>query len=138
MVLGLLVFFGETILPLCIILKAYFDVFLAIKSSIKFALEARSENLANLKRMKKINIMTALVSALVVVSWLPNNLFFILLSLGFVPRSLANDLTGICTSLLVFLNSCINPFLYVFLIPEFRDAFVKLIFRNSQTNNTRS
>lgn len=115
----LALFLGQALVPFVLIFVAYVDIFRAIKESVKFRDAAGNENLKSLKRLKKVTQMTAIASFILVTCWLPGQTYFLLSASAYNP----DDLLSTLLNLLVFFNSCLNPFVYVFSNTTFRKAF---------------
>lgn len=118
-------FLGHTFLPFVLIFGAYVDVFRTIRASIRFGKSASNISLNSLKRMKKVSQMGAIASFILVICWCPAQIYFMLSVLGYTefPEPNTSNVTVILVIALVFLNSCLNPLVYVFSNPAFRKAF---------------
>ncbi|CAB4016510.1 histamine H2 receptor-like, partial [Paramuricea clavata] len=64
------------VIPLALIILAYIDVFLGIKTSLRFAASARAENMNNIKRLKKVTKVAAITTFVLAVCWLPSSVLF--------------------------------------------------------------
>ncbi len=123
---GLLLF--QTVVPLTIITLAYIDVFRGIKTSLRFAVAARAENISGIKRLRKVTKVAAITTFVLAVCWLPCSVAFYHSLLAHKPLNEHDHALELSIGLLVFGNSCINPCIYVFSNPELRNA-LRDIFR---------
>ena len=115
-------FLFEIVIPLALIILAYIDVFLGIKTSVRFAASARAENMNSIKRLKKVTKVAAITTFVLAVCWLPNSILFYYSLLVNDPLYDKRSPFVMFVALLVFSNCCINPCIYVFSNPELRNA----------------
>lgn len=121
-------FFFQTAIPLTLMALAYIDVFRGIKISLRFAASARAENIITMKRLKKVTMVAAITTFVLVICWLPCSVYFFISLLLFQPFNDYSSLLIWLMGSLAFSNSCINPWIYVFSNPELRSA-LKSMFR---------
>jgi hypothetical protein len=121
-------FLFQSVIPLALITLAYIDVFRGIKTSLRFAVSARAENVTSIKRLKKVTKVAAITTLVLVVCWLPCSILYYYSLLINEPVNDLHDPFVVFVGLLAFANSCINPCIYVFSNPELRNA-LKGIFR---------
>jgi hypothetical protein len=115
-------FLFEIVIPLALIILAYIDVFLGIKTSLRFAASARAENMNSIKRLKKVTKVAAITTFVLAVCWLPNSVLFYYSLLVNDPLYDKRSPFVMFVALLVCSNCCINPCIYVFSNPELRNA----------------
>ena len=116
-------FLFQTAVPLVLMTLAYIDVFRGIKASLRFAASARAENITTIKRSKKVTMVAAITTFVLVICWLPCSVYFFVTLLLFQPLEDYSSPLLWLIALLAFSNSCINPWIYVFSNPELRNAF---------------
>ena len=126
--LSTLLFLLQAVIPLTLIILAYIDVFRGIKTSLVFVVSARAENENGIKRLKKVTKVAAFTTFVLVIFWLPSSVYFYYTLLTFQPKigDYHNPLLFL-DGLLSFSNGCINPCIYVFSIPDLRNALKDII-----------
>ncbi|KAM3829293.1 formyl peptide receptor 2-like [Vipera latastei] len=127
------------VIPFTVILLCYGSIVLKLRRGQLF------------QSSKPYKVITALVVAFFV-CWFPFHVFSFI-RLEYSSRTdlgLVVDITGPITSCLAFINSCLNPILYVFMAQDFKeslrksflsafeDAFIEEVRQTSTTNKTRS
>ena len=117
-------FLFQTVIPLALITLAYIDVFRGIRTSLRFAVAARAENISCIKRLRKVTRVAVTTTFVLAVCWLPCSVAFYHSLLVYEPLTDPADPLVIFISLLAFSNSCINPYIYVFSNPELRNALM--------------
>ena len=124
-------FLFQTFIPMLFITLAYIDVFRGIRASLRFAVSARAENIACIKRLRKVTRVAAITTVVLAVCWLPCSVAFYYSLLVYDPLTDHRDPFVIFIGLLAFGNSCINPCIYVFSNPELRNALMDMFrYRN--------
>lgn len=111
------------VVPFAIMLTCYFFIAQTIAGHFR---KERNEGLRKRKRLLTIIIVLVATFA---VCWLPYHLvktFYMLMDWGVMPLScdfhvFLSNLHPYCTCL-AYVNSCLNPFLYAFFDPRFRQA----------------
>ena len=129
-------FLFQTVIPLALIIAAYIDVFRGIKASLQFSASARADNVNCIKKLKKVTKVAAITTFVLVVCWLPCSIYFYYTLLKYEPRieEYRNPFLVI-VGLLAFTNGCINPCIYVFSIPELRNALKEILLKNIHTES---
>lgn len=115
-------FLFQTVIPLTLMTLAYIDVFRGIKTSLRFATSARAENINGLKRLKKVTTVAAITTFVLVICWVPGSIYFFISLLLFKPLDDYESPLLWLIGTLPFINSCINPWIYVFSNPELRNT----------------
>lgn len=120
----LVLFLGQSLVPFFLIFAAYLDIFRTIKVSIRFEASAGTVNFNSLKRLKKVTQMTAIASFVLASCWLPSQLYFMVTTYSNIPTGFEHNVSML--NVLVFCNSCLNPFVYVFSNSAYRKAFKEI------------
>ena len=115
-------FLFKVVIPLIFITFTYIDVFRGIKTSLRFAACARTDNINAIKRLKKVTKVAAITTIVILVCWVPNNILYFSSLLAYEPVNAHNNPFVIFVALLTFCNGCINPCIYVFSNPDLRKA----------------
>lgn len=117
-------------IPVIIMIICYSRMILALRSKVdpnkqnlSEAERRREEKMARVRR----NLLKTMITVAVAffACWVLNQMLFLLFNLG-VPIDLGGLFVGI-SIYLVFINSCINPFIYTYNYSEFQTALKKLL-----------
>lgn len=116
------------VIPFVVMLTCYFFIARTIADHFR---KERGEELRKRKRLLSIIIVLVATFAL---CWLPYHLvktIYVLMDLEVIPWSCGfhaflNNLHPYCTCV-AYINSCLNPFLYAFFDPRFRQACVAVL-----------
>ena len=122
-------FSGKGFLPAILMVIAYVNVVIRLKRTSSRVARAEPTGLnssvvSNGRRnegyssLKKITGLVFAASAIVMVCWLPDQLYFCLYELGFIAMDVSTH-NGL--HILAFLNMCFNPFVYGFCNTQYRE-----------------
>ena len=127
-------FLFQTVVPVALIVAAYIDVSRGIKASLQFLASVRTDKVNCTKGLKKVTKVAAITALLLVVCSLPCSIYFYYTSLKYEPKiqGYRNPFLFF-VGLLAFNIGCINPCIYVFSIPELRNAVKEILLKNIHT-----
>ena len=115
----------------CLILLTICISYVSIWIKIKFG--RHPQHHVTTARDRKLTVSLFIVTAVSLVTWLPVVIFskvvFILYPDGAMPRSV--ELSFYSINLLRLANSLVNPIIYSFRMPQFRQAALRLVCRHS-------
>ena len=131
-IVSLLLLFGKGLVPALLMAIVYGRMMIALKQSSSRVSqstngsnnpEGRDETKSYLA-LKRITRMACAASALVVICWLPDQIYYCLFEIKFIEmnNSIHNGL-----HILAFLNTCFNPFLYSFSNRQYRAEFKMIL-----------
>ncbi|CAK9301051.1 unnamed protein product [Gordionus sp. m RMFG-2023] len=80
-----------------------------------------------LKSKRKVTRMVTIVVFIFALSWLPNNIIFLIIHFGSYPETIVFVALQISAQCLAYMNSCMNPILYAFLSDNFRKGFCRIL-----------
>ncbi|XP_071488584.1 allatostatin-A receptor-like [Diadema antillarum] len=106
-----------------LITQSIIAVKLHIQSSTFKANETSAATAFHIVARNRVIGMMFLVIVVYIVCWLPNQVAFLGYIVGFVPPSYIGSPLHHVFTVLGFLNSCANPFIYLTRNPQFRIAF---------------
>lgn len=110
-------FMGKAVVPFVAITVMYIQIVLKIKSTS----QGLNQNSSIKEPRKKITRIAIISSVTILLCWLPNQINLLLYSYG---KSTVQSSFHDFTVGLVFLTSCINPFLYGLTSKKFRKGYV--------------
>ena len=127
---------GKGLLPAILMVIAYAQMLIKLmKTSLRVSREAALSGIPNSIfsssrqnerhcSLKRITKMVCAASAIVMICWLPDQLYFGICELGLTKRDLSfeNQL-----HVLAFLNTCLNPFVYGFSNGQYQGEFKKIL-----------
>ena len=114
-------FLGSFFIPAMIMVVAYFQIILHMKRSrVRVGVTTST---ARLKALKHVTLTAFFASAIIVVCWLPDQLYY---ALSVVELTQLVSPTHSALHLLAFANSCINPFIYSFSNREYRNGLKEM------------
>lgn len=141
---ALLTFFGMILVPAILMSIAYVKIIIKIKESSSRVRpvvhgerrsgrhESTSKEPSNFQ-LKRLTRMAFAASAIVIVCWLPDQLYYCLFQMDLVEFG-----TPLHDALVVlaFLNTCLNPFIYSFSNKQYKEEFKAILccrFRQTRT-----
>ncbi|XP_075256716.1 somatostatin receptor type 5-like [Convolutriloba macropyga] len=124
-------FFGMLMVPSLLMLMAY--------AHISYTLSKMSESSQGKKLQKKVTISCFAVLAVFFFCWFPDQLYFFLYSLNLPSLNITmGDWLYHLVVNVGFSNSCLNPFLYAFLNPNYKRVFKKIFGLGTEIGETTS
>ncbi len=119
---GVIMVFLQFLIPLCILVFCYTAIALALHRRIKDdVLRTKQGKESNFSRGRRNTIKTlALVALCFVLCWSWNQIYFLMMNLGF-PEDYESNFYHF-TVIAVFLNSCVNPIIYSLKYEPFKKA----------------
>lgn len=134
---ALFLFLGKGLLPATLMTAAYVKMMASLKRSSSRLLQATgqehsttdsSNSSPNQRKshlsLKRITRMACAASALVVICWLPDQVYYFIFELRYIQlENCIHD--GL--HILAFLNTCLNPFLYSFSNKEYKKEFKMIL-----------
>ena len=91
-----------------------------------FKLPHRLPSQRHRRAKKQVTIMIFAASIALIICWLPNQIYFLLVQLTILP---IRSSVHVLTKALVIANSCINPFIYVMLNNNYRKLLMQTTFK---------
>lgn len=115
----LLVFFAIALSIICI-------SYAVIWFRMKFRFSRRDSNKRSREQDKRLAIMLSTVTMIFVLTWLPFEIINIVSFFCEPCRQMPHELVYF-TKFLHYGNSCVNPIVYSFLVPEFRNTLTRFL-----------
>ena len=115
-------FLGLFFIPAVIMVVAYVHIILHMKRSRVRAAGVTTSS-AGLNALKQVTITAFFASTIIVVCWLPDQLYY---ALSLVEITQPGSTAHSALQLLAFANSCINPFIYSFSNREYRNGLKEM------------
>nr|AKQ63073.1 allatostatin-A receptor 1 [Platynereis dumerilii] len=112
------------VIPLTMVCVIYGTM---LKSLLHGAFPQDCKSAKNLQSERRVTKMVFCVIAVFAISWLPLQAIFMNQHFGTYPYSKANLAVKIASTCLAYMNSCMNPVLYVFMSKNFRKSFSKIL-----------
>ncbi len=125
---GVLSFVLQYLIPLCVFIYTYTRIFMVIRTKVAPGTQAMSVFSQSKKNSVKL-LLTVVVAFLACFSW--NQFFFLAMNLG-APLTFGHFYHF--TIVALFVNSCLNPFIYIVKYREFRLGLKKLICQKSNVS----
>ena len=127
---------GKGLLPAILIVIAYVSMVIRLRKTSARVSRAELTRVpdsivsSNRERdrhssLQKITSLVFAASAIVMICWLPDQLYFCLCELGFVKLDVSTH-NGL--HILAFLNMCFNPFVYGFCNTQYQQEFKKILY----------
>ena len=114
-------FLGLFFIPAMIMVVAYVQIILHMKRSrVRVGVTTST---ARLKALKHVTLTAFFASSIIVVCWLPDQLYY---ALSVVELTQLVSPAHSALHLLAFANSCINPFIYSFSNHEYRNGLKEM------------
>ena len=123
----LLVFFAIAISIICI-------SYVAVWFRMKFRFARRSSNKRSTEQDRRLAVMLFTVTVVFVFSWMPFQIINIVTFFCEPCRKMPYDVVYFA-KFLHYGNSCVNPIIYSFLVPEFKRTVIKIL-RKLRTKNS--
>ncbi|RDD36903.1 Somatostatin receptor type 1 [Trichoplax sp. H2] len=121
---GILLFL-RVVFPMVCVIVCYYDILRYIRQKVRNLLRSIDKTESAAYRIKsKITLTCAITSLAFLICWLPNQAYFTYISFH---ASKINDDLHLTTKLLIFFNSCINPFIYASTNRYYRREFVAIL-----------
>lgn len=119
--LAIALFAGQTFVPCCLISAAYLHILLRFraKASASPCYDVRK------KMLKRATLMMAVASLVLILCWMPNQIYFLLGQLGYIDFKQSVPSTIVVA--LAFFNCWMNPIIYGFMNVEFRRGYRQLL-----------
>ncbi len=142
---GVLSFCLIMVIPICIMVYCYAKVVIVLRHRVAItsstsldnnttmSQKGKNSNLTNNKVQYNIIKTLVIVSCVYILCWIWNQVFFLLLTLGYITR--LNTPFYHFSQIAVFLNSVFNPVVYSAHYKPFQTGFKK-IFLKSSTNSS--
>lgn len=121
---------GMIVIPAFLMIVAYAHIILRLRrsrtrvSSSVAAIHGDYGNAAGFMTLKRVTKTAFIASAIVIICWLPDQLYYALSQVGLA--SLGTSAHSV-VKILAFANSCLNPFIYSFSNSTYRKGFKEII-----------
>ena len=121
---------GMLIIPTILMIAAYIQIVLHLKRAktrvnvFDYANQPW-RNISQYKVLKRVTVMAFAASTIVVVCWLPDQVYY---SLSQVELTELGTSAHSMVKVLAFANSCLNPFIYSFSNKSYRKGFKEILF----------
>ena len=121
----------EYILPLVFICVAYLKIMYVLRSKTSINRTSSTNRNLRIQRARQNVLKTlAIVTVVLICCWTSDQVYFFMYNLGY-PVSFDSWFYHFNVNL-VFLNTCINPFVYSFQYKAFKQALVKLVCKHKR------
>ena len=131
-------FMVQFILPIIIMMFCYIVIIKVLRQKLQVGAAMGNINPAGQDKMGKNVLKTlALVSLTFIICWAPNTVVFALYITGFDTMLFSTDFYDF-TVYLVFLNCCLNPFIYAAQYKDFQNQMKKICGRTTSAENISS
>lgn len=119
-IIAVVSFLGMIFLPGLLVIVTYIHILIKVRKTFNQNSDREHASKRRKSDFKRVTLMAAVASIVLVICWLPGQFYFMLSQMGYAK---VHVISHRWLNVLALSSACFNPFIYAFWNPKYREGF---------------